>query len=176
MRLPSQSAGVNRNALDCMGDKGQAVRYSHSVVPQLYDYYKITGLLNLRLLVKPSPPSCDLSCGEKRADCYRMGGSRTQCDQKGRQCLWDCTFFNRVGSLPWPGMLFHSLCEGLLCFQIRGQGSRHEFEKGPNVEDVVKQPVRQLLNPHSYTCKDGKANSSRSAWKEKEIACELWTR
>ena len=52
-----------------------------------------------RLLVEypgPSPASCDLSCGEERADCFREGGTRTECDQAFQQCLWDCSFGGEV--------------------------------------------------------------------------------
>jgi hypothetical protein len=34
--------------------------------------------------------SCLLGCGELRADCFREGGTREECDEADRECTWDC--------------------------------------------------------------------------------------
>jgi hypothetical protein len=81
-------AGMNQNA------SGSA-EASMRLLPQLYDFYKVTGLPNPRILIV-RPSSCDLACGQDRDDCYRTGRSPEQCDQEWNQCWWDCTFFSRA--------------------------------------------------------------------------------
>jgi hypothetical protein len=34
--------------------------------------------------------SCDLRCGEARADCYRVGTDTVICENRFTDCLWSC--------------------------------------------------------------------------------------
>jgi hypothetical protein len=66
------------------------------VVPSRFSWINL-GLefVDPRLSIEdpgPSPADCELDCGEQRADCFREGGTRAECDQAQQECLWDCFF------------------------------------------------------------------------------------
>ncbi len=85
MGMPIQSIGSTR--------KVEIIPGKNLVKPSLFSWVNL-GYEDLvygpQISIDPSPAACDLACGEGRSDCAREGGSRWECHQEHRQCLWDC--------------------------------------------------------------------------------------
>lgn len=94
MRIPNQSCGATRSSFTASAPARKGM------TPQLWSWEnRFPGLKQRRLgpLLPPSP-SCDLDCGGERADCFRLGGSRDDCNNEHRHCLMEC-FFSGAGRI-----------------------------------------------------------------------------